>query len=126
MTKPNDTALIATKLASETASKAADLAVATSATAVALATETSKATGIISNDIAWMKKSLLGIEQTLKEMNGNFVTSVIFGETDKEVDDHENRIREIEANLGKYMGAIAAITFFITLGISILLKFLKV
>ena len=123
MTDPN-AALIATKLATETASKAAELAVTTSNTAVALATKTAETTGIISNDISWMKKSLTGIEMTLAKMNDAFVTAAQHAEVCRQLEDHEKRIRKIEDNQGKWMGAIAVITFVVTIAVSFLVKFI--
>ena len=126
MIKNNDTTAIAAKLASETASKAADLATATANTAVVLASKTAESMAVISTDISWMKKSLSGIENTLKEIQGVYVTSVVFAESDKEINDHEIRIRKIEDNVGKWMGAIGVITFIVTITVTFLLKLIKI
>ena len=125
MTQPDQQiTFIATKLAAETAAKAADLATTTAATAVALATKTAETTGIISNDISWMKKSLTGIELTLAKMNDAFVTAAQHAEVCRQLEDHEKRIRKIEDNQGKWMGAIAVITFVVTIAVSFLVKFI--
>ncbi len=93
------------------------------ATAAALAaSKASEAIATISTDLSWMKKSLSGIEQTLKEMSGVFVSTTIFSENQKMTDDHETRIRSIENNMGKWMGAIGVITFIITIAVSYILK----
>jgi hypothetical protein len=126
MTQPDQqTTFIATKLAAETAAKAADLATTTAATAVALATKTAETTGIISNDISWMKKSLTGIEVTLAKMNDAFVTAAQHAEVIRVQEDHEERLRKIEDNQGKWMGAIAVITFVISIGVSFFIKLIR-
>ena len=126
MTQPDQqTTFIATKLAAETAAKAADLATTTAATAVALATKTAETTGIISNDISWMKKSLSGIEVTLAKMNDAFVTSAQHAEVCRIQTDHEERLRKIEDKFGKWVGAVAVITFVVTLLGGYLIKFIK-
>ena len=126
MTQPDQqTTFIATKLAAETAAKAADLATTTAATAVALATKTAETTGIISNDISWMKKSLTGIEVTLAKMNDAFVTAAQHSEVVRVIEDHEARIRKIEDNLGKWIGAAGVIIFLITVAVSFLVKLIK-
>lgn len=118
----NSAAVIAANLAAATAAKAVELASTATATATALATKTAESTAGISKDIEWMKKSLIGIEGTLKEMSGVFVTTSIFTLNQNMTDDHEKRIRAIESNIGRWLGAIAVITFLITIGVSILLK----
>jgi hypothetical protein len=95
--------IIATKLATETAVKAADLATLTASTAVALATKTAETTAIISNDISWMKKSLIGIENKLNEMDKAFVTSTQHAEVLRVQEDHENRIRSNETSITRIL-----------------------
>jgi hypothetical protein len=82
---------------------AADLATTTAATAVALATKTAETTGIISNDISWMKKSLTGIELTLAKMNDAFVTAAQHTEVVRVQEDHEVRIRSNETNITRIL-----------------------
>ena len=116
---------IATKLAADNASKAADLATVTSNTAVALASKTAESMAVIGTDIGWMKQSLVAIEAKLNEMDKAFVTAAQHATVTTELEDHETRIRKIEDNQGKWMGAIAVITFVVTLLGGYLIKFIK-
>lgn len=126
MTKPrNDTAQIAANLATVTAQRAVELATTAAATATALANKTSETTAIISNDISWMKKSLAGIEITLKEMTGAFVTSIRFGEFERDAQDRETRIRALEQNMWKLVGMTSVITTIITISLGFVLKLIR-
>jgi len=122
--KEISTSSIAATLAATTAAKAADLATVAATTATALATKTSETTAIISNDLSWMKKSLEGIEVTLKEMSGAFVSTTTFNDNQKMTEDHETRIRGIESNMLKWMGAVSVLTATLSIGVSFLLKLL--
>lgn len=115
-------AIVAARLAAETASKAADLATSTSNTAVVLATKTAESMAIISTDISWMKQSLKGIEVTLKEMSGVYVTTSNFMELEKSTEDKEIRLRTLERNTNVWVGGLAVLTFAIPILLNIFLK----
>ncbi len=92
----DSTSILATRLASETASKAADLATATANTAVTLASKTAESIAAITTNIDWMKQSLSGIESKLNEMDKAFVTAAQHLDVTKELETHENRINTLE------------------------------
>ena len=116
------TSTIAATLAAQTAAKAADLSSLAATTATTLATKTAETTAVMSNDITWMKQSLSGIEQTLKEINGTFVTNEKFTEISKEVEDHEIRVRNVEHNTWIWAGGLAVLTVLVPLAIKIFIK----
>jgi hypothetical protein len=122
MTKTTEASSIAATLAAQTAAKAADLASLAATTATALATKTAETTAVMSNDITWMKQSLSGIEQTLKEINGTFVTNERFAEVEKNVMDHEDRIRNVEHNTWIWAGGLAVLTILVPLVIKFFVK----
>jgi hypothetical protein len=117
MTKTND-------IDSNTAKIASELATTTANTAVALASKTAESMAVIGTDIGWMKQSLVAIETKLDQMDKAFVTAAQHAEVCSEIADHETRIRKIEDNQGKWMGAIAVITFVVTIAVSFLVKFI--
>jgi tetrahydromethanopterin S-methyltransferase subunit G len=118
MTTENVT-LVATKLAAETASKAADLATVTSNTAVALASKTAESMGIISTDISWMKKSLAAIESKLDQMDKAFVTAAQHSDVLKRLDEHDIRITSLETEKTRQVTLLTVAGFL--LGIVIML-----
>jgi len=116
---------IAAALAVTTANKANDLAVTAIKTASDLATKTAETSSAINTNMEWMKKSLEGIESKLNEMDKAFVTSSQHRDVLIVQKDHEDRLRKMEDNQGKWLGAIAIITFIISMLIPYLLKLLK-
>lgn len=58
--------------------------------------KTAEATAVISNDIGWIKKSLSGIEETLKIMSGSFVSNETFEGLKKVANDLESRVNSLE------------------------------
>ena len=79
----------------------------------------------MATDTSWMKKSLGGIEEKLNEMDKAFVTAAQHSEVLAQLKDHEDRIRKIEDNLGKWIGAAGVIIFLITVAVSFLVKLIK-
>ena len=79
----------------------------------------------VANDVEWMKKSLIGIESKLNEMDKAFVTATQHQEVVGTLKDHEKRIRRLEDSMMKWIGAVAVITFIVTIAISFLVKIIK-
>jgi hypothetical protein len=72
-----------------------------------------------------MKNSLAKIEEKLNTMDKAFVTAAQHIEVCNELEDHEKRIRGIETNILKWMGAISVVTSLLTIGVAIALKVIK-
>jgi len=125
MTKPETTSNIATKLASDTANTAINLATTAQKTAADLASKTAETNTEIKTNMSWMMKSLGAIEQKLNEMDKAFVTAAQHATVTTELEDHETRLRKIEDKFGKWVGAVAVITFVVTLLGGYLIKFIK-
>ena len=109
-------------LAYETANTAVTLAATASKTAADLATETAKTTTRIDTNMVWMMKSLESIELKLSEMARVFITSSQHQEVLTVQADHEQRIRKLEKDLYKWLGAVAVITFIISMLMPSILK----
>lgn len=60
------------------------------------ASESATAIAVVATDTSWMKKSLAGIEETLKSIEQSFVTNTRFQEAVKILDNHEARIMGLE------------------------------
>jgi len=101
------------------ASNAARTAADNAAIAAKAAAESATAIAVVATDTSWMKKSLEGIELTLNEINKAFVTSVQHEEVLKKLDNHENRINNIEDSNARLLvlvgigGTILGIFFYL-------------
>ncbi len=82
----------AARSASDAASKAADNATI----AAKAASDSATAIAVVATDTSWMKKSLVGIENTLEEMRNNYVTFTQHTELIKQLENHEQRIGVME------------------------------
>jgi cob(I)alamin adenosyltransferase len=118
----NDTAAIAATLAAETAAKAADLATIAATTATALASKTSETTAIISNDITWVKKSLSGIELTLKEMNGEFVSRTEFNPIHDSITEYHKKVDDLQQFVWIGIGGVTVLSFIIPIVLKYFIK----
>ena len=106
-----------TNMAKETPSNAIaiEAAIASAVTAAANA-------ATVQNDITWMKKSLTGIEQTLKDMNSAFVTQSAFQDTANTTTDHEKRLRTIEENMWKWIGIFTILSVALSTTVATIVK----
>ena len=122
MRQTETVATTASILADQTNSKAVDLANATALTATALATETAKTTAIMSNDLTWVKQSLVNIQNTLKDMIGMYITKPIFDANQLMTDDHEKRLRIVEQRIQLWAGGLLILSFAIPILTKIFFK----
>ena len=121
-------AALAARNASDAAKQAADAAKQASdnaAIAAKAAADSATNIAIVATDTSWMKKSLTGIEDKLEQMDKNYVTAAQFMEFCNTQSDHEIRLRRLETNMGKWIGAISVIVFVVTLLGGYLVKFIK-
>ena len=102
--------------ATANASQAASAAAAASASAASnaqiatkAAADSATAIAVVATDTSWMKKSLAGIEETLRVISSDFVSNSRFLESEKNQDDMEKRLRVIEENMWKWIGSASVI-----------------
>ncbi len=126
MPNNQNAASIATSLAANTAQQAADLATAAAQTATILATKTAETTASMQKDISWIRDILTELKTDFKGISASFTSKSAFVELEKQVDDHEKRIRTIEENMWKWLGVASVVTSVITIIIGILTKAIKI
>jgi hypothetical protein len=89
-----------TKQSNNSSAAAAAAAAAVASTnaqqAAKTASESANVIAVVANDVSWMKKSLIGIETKLNEMDKAFVTAAQHADVIKSIDNHEGRINTLE------------------------------
>lgn len=80
------------------AAAAAALASTNAQEAAKVAANSASIIAVVANDVLWMKKSLIGIENKLEEMTKVFVTESQHQEVCKNIEDHEVRLNNLETS----------------------------
>ena len=123
----SSTIATATANASQAASAAAAAAASAASNAqiaAKAAADSATAIAVVATDTSWMKKSLAGIEETLRVISSDFVSNSRFLESEKNQNDMEKRLRVIEENMWKWIGSASAIGAILTTVVSYLMKVL--
>ena len=123
----SSTIATATAHASQAANAAATAAAAAASNAqiaAKAAADSATAIAVVATDTSWMKKSLAGIEETLRVISSDFVSNSRFLESEKNQNDMEKRLRVIEENMWKWIGSASAIGAILTTVVSYLMKVL--
>jgi hypothetical protein len=108
------------------AANAAKEAAANAAIAANVAKEAAISAAVVSTNIDYIKRDIAEIKENMKDVLGRFVTQQDFAEHIKVDVDHEERIRTIEQNMWKWIGASSVAGALISSILGVVIKtFLK-